>query len=84
MHLHLYSDLTSATCPIPSLISQSAHANPNCPPEDAGLASPDEAKAFELWLRAAWTEKEKRMIGFAANQTFEGVGGEERIPIVQQ
>jgi hypothetical protein len=34
------------------------------------LASPEEARAFELWLRGVWGEKEKRMEGFSRDQRF--------------
>jgi hypothetical protein len=54
------------------------------------LASPEEARAFELWLRGVWGEKEKRMEGFSRDQRFfssepesdsangSGIGGEGR------
>ena len=69
IHLHLYTDLSSAG--IPSLSSET------------GLASPDEARAFELWLRKVWADKEKRMEGFFRNGAFEsGEGGRDAKEVV--
>ncbi|KAL1409686.1 hypothetical protein Q8F55_003682 [Vanrija albida] len=53
LHLRLYSDLDSPKCEIPSL-------RPSAPTKD-GLASEAETKAFELWLRQRWQEKEERL-----------------------
>ena len=82
IHLHIYSDLSSSGSGIPSLISRplttpSELRKDDVPSKDTGLATPEEAKAFELWLRRVWTEKEKRMEGFFKNGKFEsGEGGE--------
>lgn len=83
MHLHLYTDLAAPSCEIPGLISAplaqpEAHADGEGDvkmPADTGLASPEEAKAFELWLRGVWTEKEARMKRFAEKQRFESDEG---------
>ena len=74
--MHLYSNLASPSSPIPSLASKTSQQDPSAINE----ASPEETQAFELWLRGLWTEKEKRMEGFFANQQFESEK-EERIPI---
>ncbi|WVQ78295.1 hypothetical protein IAT38_000380 [Cryptococcus sp. DSM 104549] len=79
IHLHLYSNLSSPDCEIPSLIT------PTIPDEavspDSGIASADEARAFELWLRGVWSAKEKRMEGFYETQHFEGAT--EIVPVKQ-
>ncbi|OCF71829.1 acyltransferase [Kwoniella mangroviensis CBS 8886] len=55
------------------------------PPSDTGIASPEESRAFELWLRGIWTAKEKRMEGFYENQRFEsGEGGAREVIHVKQ
>lgn len=74
LHLHLHSDLGNGE--IPSLITPEEEIR-----DDTGLASPEEARAFELWLRGKWVEKDKRMEGFARDQKF----GEEKevVPIRQ-
>lgn len=51
MHLHLYS-----ASEIPSLPKQSVDAYATTP-----VATPQEAKDFELWLRGVWAKKEKRL-----------------------
>jgi hypothetical protein len=63
LHLHIHSDLGNGE--IPSLITPEEEVK-----DDTGLASPDEARAFELWLRGKWGEKDKRMEGFARDQKF--------------
>jgi len=92
IHLHLYSNLSSPDSEIPSLISKplktpSDFKKDSVPPTDTGLASVEEAKAFELWLRGIWMEKEKRMEGFFKNGRFEsgegGVNAREVVPIRQ-
>jgi lysocardiolipin and lysophospholipid acyltransferase len=70
LHLRLYSDLSSPDCGIPSLQS------------DGDLASPEESRAFELWLRAIWQAKEKRMEGFYKEHRFPG--DSEAFPIREQ
>jgi hypothetical protein len=74
LHLHIHSDLGNGE--IPSLITPEEEVR-----DDTGLASPEEARAFELWLRGKWEEKDKRMEGFARDQKF----GEESevVPIRQ-
>lgn len=52
LHLRLYSDLTSPNCEIPSLKAARTAD---------GLASEAETRAFELWLRQLWQEKEARL-----------------------
>jgi hypothetical protein len=48
------------------------------------LASKEEARAFELWLRKLWTAKEKRLTGFFHDQQFEGEDhAREVVPIRQ-
>lgn len=72
LHLRLYSNLASPDCPIPSLVQKT---------EDSELASKEESRAFELWLRGVWREKEKRMEGFYKDQRFGGDA--EAVPIRQ-
>lgn len=60
MHFHLHDNLSSPDCPIPSLVPESPNA----------VATPEEARAFELWLRETWTAKEKRLVSFFENQSF--------------
>lgn len=57
VHLHLYSNLSSTSSEIPSLLSDGS--------PDAAVASPAEARAFELWLRNVWAQKERRVERFA-------------------
>ncbi len=92
VHIHIYSNLSSPDSGIPSLVSKplctpSELGKDDVSPTDTGLATPEESKAFELWLRGVWTEKEKRMEGFFRDQKFEsGEGGEnarEVVPIRQ-
>jgi hypothetical protein len=45
---------------------------------DTGLASPEEARSFELWLRGIWGEKEVRMERFGKEQVFISHGEGER------
>ena len=37
---------------------------------DTGLASEEEARSFELWLRGKWLEKEDMMEKFSSDQRF--------------
>ena len=89
IHFHLYSNLSSPTSGIPSLITKPLSADDASSkdvPADTGLASPAEARAFELWLRKLWTEKEKRMEGFFKTGRFESREGEnarEIVPVAQ-
>ncbi|RSH91971.1 hypothetical protein EHS25_009341 [Saitozyma podzolica] len=70
IHLHLYTDLSSPSSPIPSLRTPQ-------------LAHPSQARAFELWLRGVWTEKEKRLSRFMkTDQRFVGDGGEQAREVV--
>jgi lysocardiolipin and lysophospholipid acyltransferase len=79
MHLHLYSDLTSKNSPVPALLTTEADVD--------GLASPEDTRAFELWLRGVWMAKEKRLESFSRSGKFvsgEGdEGAREVIPIRQ-
>lgn len=89
MHLHLYSGLSEENCEIPSLHTKPlaehsesdtqgrAGGETDKPPADTGLASPEEAKKFELWLRGVWTEKEERMKRFGETGRFEGDDDED-------
>jgi lysocardiolipin and lysophospholipid acyltransferase len=80
LHLHLHSGLANGD--IPSLITETERNENEVPGVgEVGLASVEEARAFELWLRERWTEKEKRMEGFAENQKFGDV--KEVVPIRQ-
>lgn len=45
------------------------------------LASPEEARAFELWLRERWMEKEERMKAFTSDQKF---GDESEVVPIRQ
>ncbi|ORY23045.1 acyltransferase-domain-containing protein [Naematelia encephala] len=94
LHMHLYSDLSSPDSGIPSLISprtteiiEGEGKDDSVPPGDTGLATKEEARAFELWIRDVWTKKEQRMKAFYAEQKFvSSEGGEsarEIIPIRQ-
>jgi len=74
LHLHLHSDLDNGE--IPSLITPESEVK-----DDTGLASPEEARAFELWLRGKWEEKDKRMEGFARDQKF---GDEKEVVPIRQ
>ncbi len=48
-------------------------AAPATPPA-IGLATPDEATAFNLWLRERWAEKDRMLDHFAAHGAFEHTG----------
>jgi len=74
LHLHIHSDLGNGD--IPSLITPESEAK-----DDTGLASPEEAREFELWLRGKWEKKDKRMERFARDQKFGD--GSEVVPIRQ-
>jgi len=74
LHLHIHSDLGNGE--IPSLITPENEVR-----DDTGLASPEEARAFELWLRGKWEEKDKRMEGFAEDQKF---GDESEVVPIRQ
>jgi hypothetical protein len=81
LHLHLHSDLPSE---IPSLVTKPLSQDNEEVRKDTGLASPEEARAFELWLRGKWTEKEKRMEGFYRDQKFiSGEGGADAREVVK-
>ena len=69
LHLHLHSDLANGD--IPSLITTTEGEG-----DEVGLATPEEAREFELWLRERWTEKEKKMVSFAKDQKF-GTGDDD-------
>jgi len=92
IHLHIYSNLTSPDSVVPSLISKhtdkpQAGGQNGVSRTHTGIASPEEHRAFELWLRGVWTDKEKRMERFFKEGRFEsGEGGEnarEVVPIRQ-
>lgn len=72
LHLHMYSMEE-----IPSL--------PQPPYNTAGitpLATPEEAREFELWLRNVWTQKEARLERMLRDVTYEKVPSVE-VPIQQ-
>lgn len=71
IHLQLYSNLTSPDCPIPSLTQK----------ESDQAVDKEEARAFELWIRKVWQDKEKRMESFYREQRFDGTV--ETVPIRQ-
>ena len=86
MHLHIYDDLASPDCPIPSLTTSNKPADETAVKPDTGLASPEEARAFELWLRGVWQTKEKRMERFYQDHKFvssEGENAREIVPVRQ-
>ncbi|WVQ98757.1 hypothetical protein IAU59_005888 [Kwoniella sp. CBS 9459] len=86
IHLHLYTDLASENSEVPSLIAKPPQlSDDDVPPATTGLATAEEARAFELWLRGVWTAKEKRMERFYQNQSFRGDEGTVRevVPIRQ-
>lgn len=70
--MHLHSNLAST---IPSLSASGDKAEP-------GASTPEESRAFELWLRQLWTEKEGRMEGFYQEHHFDGPN--TVIPVKQQ
>jgi len=72
LHLHLHSDLANGD--IPSLIATTEDEERGG--DEVGLATPEEARKFELWLRERWTEKEKKMVSFAKDQKF-GTGDDD-------
>lgn len=84
LHLHLHSELANE---IPSLVTKPLAKDNAEVGSDTGLATPEEARAFELWLRSKWTEKEKRMEGFYRDQRFlsgeGGVGAREVVKLRQ-
>ncbi|WWC90004.1 uncharacterized protein L201_004934 [Kwoniella dendrophila CBS 6074] len=85
IHLHLYSNLTSPASEVPSLTTKPLATGDDEPPSDTGLASPAEARAFELWLRGVWTAKERRMEHFYQYQKFEsGEGGAREVVPIRQ
>jgi len=85
IHLHLYSDLTAPGCEIPSLvIKPQAEVPVDQVPADTGLASPEESKAFERWLRGLWIEKDERMKRFYRDQRFVSEEKAEEVVAVRQ
>ena len=73
IHMRLYSNLASGT--VPSLTTKAS--------SDV-LASSEESRAFELWLRELWTQKEARMTDFYRDHAFTGQDGDSAsIPIRQ-
>ncbi|KAK8869793.1 hypothetical protein IAR55_000361 [Kwoniella newhampshirensis] len=56
--------------------------NEESAPPETGLATPEQSRAFELWLRSVWTEKEKRMEGFYQHQSFDE-GPTQVVPVKQ-
>ena len=73
IHLHLYSNLASPDSEIPSLSSESSD-----------LATKEEARAFELWLRKLWTAKEERLTGFFRERHFKGEEDAREVVPVRQ
>jgi lysocardiolipin and lysophospholipid acyltransferase len=57
---------------IPSLITPEGEVM-----SDTGLASPEEARSFELWLRGKWLEKEDMMEKFSRDQRFTNATDDE-------
>jgi hypothetical protein len=78
IHLRLYSDLAAKSSPIPSLTSASVVSG-----GQVGMASSEEARAFELWLRGVWENKEQRLKQFCADQRFIGDGGDQAKEVVR-
>jgi lysocardiolipin and lysophospholipid acyltransferase len=81
MHLRLHNDLSA----IPSLPSP-VHGTNTSPEKGSAvqpqqMATPEEARAFELWLRGVWKEKDERLQGFVRAQAFEGEA--EVVPVRQ-
>ena len=75
LHLHLHGDLIKGegVSGIPSLITPpevSREGDEEQVKPDTGLASPEEARSFELWLRGKWLEKEDMMEKFSRDQRF--------------
>lgn len=68
IHLKLYSDLDA----IPSLVTAS---------EPGEMATPEEARKFELWLRGIWGEKEERLKQHGVDHCF---SGEKEVVLVRQ
>lgn len=72
IHLHLYS-----ANEVPSLPR---------PPYDAAptpLATPEEAREFELWLRQVWTQKERRLEQMVNDEDDEKSPPSEVVTITQ-
>jgi lysocardiolipin and lysophospholipid acyltransferase len=44
------------------------------------MASPEEARAFELWLRGIWGKKEERLKRFSVDEKF----GEGDVVLIRQ
>jgi len=88
VHLKMYSNLASPSSEVPSLLAEDGSGT------SAALASPEQARAFELWLRGVWGQKEKEVQRFAELSTQaiesgtpeieENDGPVEVVPIVQQ
>lgn len=88
LHLHLHSDLLDEDVSgIPSLVSSPSETEDHSEGKEKdqrGIASPEEARAFELWLRGIWGEKEKRMEAFSRDQVFmSDQGGKEAKEVVK-
>ncbi|WVO13903.1 hypothetical protein L204_101527 [Cryptococcus depauperatus] len=81
IHLHLYS-LSAPDLKIPSLGTTADTPDNTGLSSNIGLATPQEARAFELWLRGLWDAKEKRMSNFYKEQQF--ADHKSIIPIKQQ
>nr|ODN88031.1 acyltransferase [Cryptococcus depauperatus CBS 7841] len=69
IHLHLHS-LSAPDLKIPSLGTTADTSDNTGLSSSTGLATPQEARAFELWLRGLWDAKEKRMSSFYKEQQF--------------
>ncbi|KAL7424006.1 hypothetical protein Q5752_001591 [Cryptotrichosporon argae] len=92
LHLRLYTDLAQDVPALQSAVDAAAAAGAAgeaakveagaTPDPDRGLARPDEARAFELWLRAVWAAKDRRMEAFAAAQRFVGSEGDDAREVV--
>jgi hypothetical protein len=81
LHLELHGNLSEGekVSGIPSLITTSGGEGEG--EGEDGIASSQESRSFELWLRSKWEEKEIRMERFSRDQKFYGGSdrsGEER------
>jgi len=72
IHLKLYSNLLGRDCEIPALQKKAG--------ED--MATKEESRDFEVWLRGIWRQKEQRVLDFIDRQRFDGET-EEVVPIKQ-
>ena len=96
VHLHLYDNLSAGEeiSGIPSLLPSAPDTITTDPTGDiqeevkAGtdeepLASPEEARAFELWLRKLWIKKDQRLIDFGQEGKYRFKEEEQGVEIVK-